>query len=46
MRSKLNYYYCHVFDIFSGGGSVVGFFRGEGGLKIYWKGKIDVFAGS
>ena len=32
MRSKLNYYYCHVFDIFSGGGgSVVGFFGGREG---------------
>ena len=29
-----------------GGGVFVGFFGGEGGLKLYWEGNIDVFAGS
>ena len=29
-----------------GGGSVCGIFLGEGGLKMYWEGNIDVFAGS
>ena len=29
-----------------GGGVFVGFFLGGGGLKMYWEGNIDVFAGS